>query len=69
MGCISNSIYNFVIFHFYNLYYFFILRGKAQEVAKEVINDIVTESNGKLLLTAAVVFVIEGIFICIIKCS
>ncbi|EJR29958.1 hypothetical protein III_05727 [Bacillus mycoides] len=38
-------------------------RGKAQQEVKEVVNDIVTGPNGKILLIAAVVFVIGVGFI------
>ncbi|TKI13576.1 hypothetical protein FC696_10370 [Bacillus wiedmannii] len=38
-------------------------KGETQQEAKEVVNDIVTGPNGKILLIAAVVFVIGGIFI------
>ncbi|MCU4837029.1 hypothetical protein [Bacillus thuringiensis] len=38
-------------------------KGETQQEAKEVVNDIVTGSNGKILLIVAVVFVIGGIFI------
>lgn len=60
-GDINNDIYNCSTFHIYNLYYF--SKGRAQQEAKEVINDIVTGPNEKLLLTAAVVFAIRGQFI------
>ncbi|MCM3201705.1 hypothetical protein A9488_08380 [Bacillus cereus] len=38
-------------------------KGETQQEAKEVVNDIVTDPNGKTLLIVAVVFVIGGVFI------
>lgn len=38
-------------------------KNETQEEAKEVVNDIINDPNGKTLLTVAVVLVIGGIFI------
>ncbi|EEL61665.1 hypothetical protein bcere0025_56060 [Bacillus cereus F65185] len=39
------------------------LKNETQEEAKKVVNNIITDPNGKTLLTVAMILVIGGIFI------